>query len=153
MNRCDLFRRLAFCRATTSRARRTWTFRCGNRLVLRAGLLFAAAGSEWLAAEEYLQTDVNKLPMQPAIGPTASRWWWRFRRGRIDQGKVWQLKVGRCDLLLLDSNVPATHRGSRADLASLCGDGRTRIRQELLLGVGGFRALKAMAFRRRAASE
>ncbi len=34
--------------------------------------------------------------------------------------------------------------GSTTNIAFICGDGRVRIRQELLLGVGGFRALKAM---------
>jgi starch phosphorylase len=53
--------------------------------------------------------------------------------------------VGRCDLLLLDSNVEGNAPEDR-DLTSRLygGDGRVRIRQELLLGVGGFRALKAM---------
>ena len=55
------------------------------------------------------------------------------------------MKVGRCDLLLLDSNVDGQCAGgSGADLAPVRRRRRMRIRQELLLGVGGFRALKAM---------
>ena len=55
------------------------------------------------------------------------------------------MKVGRCDLLLLDSNVEGNAPEDRELTSRLYGgDGRTRIRQELLLGVGGFRALKAM---------
>ena len=55
------------------------------------------------------------------------------------------MKVGRCDLLLLDSNVAGNAPEDRELTSRLYGgDGRTRIRQELLLGVGGFRALKAM---------
>ena len=66
------------------------------------------------------------------------------RSGSI-RAKVWRVKVGRCDLLLLDSNV-AGNAPEDLELTSRLygGDGRTRIRQELLLGVGGFRALKAM---------
>src|SRR5207248_10723128 len=66
------------------------------------------------------------------------------RSGAI-RAKVWRLKVGRCDLLLLDSNVEGNAPEDRELTSRLYGgDGRVRIRQELLLGVGGFRALKAL---------
>ena len=55
------------------------------------------------------------------------------------------MKVGRCDLFLLDSEVEGNTPEDRELTSHLYGgDARTRIRQELLLGVGGFRALKAM---------
>jgi starch phosphorylase len=61
------------------------------------------------------------------------------------RARVWRVKVGRVHLLLLDSNVEGNAPEDR-DLTSRLygGDGRVRIRQELLLGVGGFRALKAL---------
>ena len=66
-------------------------------------------------------------------------------RGGTICAKVWRVKVGRCDLLLLDSNVAGNAPEDRETTSRLYGgDARTRIRQELLLGVGGFRALKAM---------
>ena len=66
------------------------------------------------------------------------------RSGPI-RAKVWRMKVGRCDLLLLDSNVEGNHPEDRELTSRLYGgDSRIRIRQELLLGVGGFRALRAM---------
>jgi len=96
--------------------------------------------------EEYLETDVNELPMELAIGSTGEPVTVQIetRSGPIG-ARVWRLKVGRCDLLLLDSNVAGNAPEDR-DLTSRLygGDGRVRIRQELLLGVGGFRALKAM---------
>ena len=96
--------------------------------------------------EEYLQTDINQLPMQPAIGLNGEPVVVEIatRKGSI-RAKVWQVKVGRCDLLLLDSNV-AGNAPEDLDTTSRLygGDSRTRIRQELLLGVGGYRALKAM---------
>ena len=96
--------------------------------------------------EEYLETDINQLPMEPAIGrngePVAVE---IETRGGLIRAKVWRLKVGRCDLLLLDSNVPGNAPEDRERTSRLYGgDGRTRIRQELLRGVGGHRALKAM---------
>jgi len=96
--------------------------------------------------EEYLETDVSQLPMQPAIGANGEPVVVEIRtRGGLLRAKVWQVKVGRCDLLLLDSNV-AGNAPEDLELTSRLygGDGRTRIRQELLLGVGGYRALKAM---------
>jgi starch phosphorylase len=96
--------------------------------------------------EEYLQTDVNQLPMEPAIArkgePVTVQV--ETRSGAI-RAKVWRVKVGRCDLLLLDSNVEGNLPEDRELTSRLYGgDGRVRIRQELLLGVGGFRALKAL---------
>jgi glycogen phosphorylase len=96
--------------------------------------------------EEYLETDINQLPMQPAIGTNGEPVVVEIEtRGGSIRAKVWRLKVGRCDLLLLDSNV-AGNAPEDLELTSRLygGDGRTRIRQELLLGVGGFRALRAM---------
>ena len=96
--------------------------------------------------EEYLQTDVNQLPMQPAIGKNGEPVVVEIQtRGGSIRAKVWSVKVGRCDLLLLDSNVAGNAPEDRETTSRLYGgDARTRIRQELLLGVGGFRALKAM---------
>jgi starch phosphorylase len=96
--------------------------------------------------EEYLETDVTQLPMEVAIGkngrPVAVQI--ETRNGSI-HAKVWRVKVGRCDLFLLDSDVEGNTPDDRELTSRLYGgNARTRIRQELLLGVGGFRALKAM---------
>jgi starch phosphorylase len=96
--------------------------------------------------EEYLQTDINRLPMEPAIGIDGHPVMVQIEtRGGPVRAKVWQMKVGRCNLLLLDSNV-VDNAPEDVELTSRLygGDARIRIRQELLLGVGGFRALKAM---------
>jgi starch phosphorylase len=96
--------------------------------------------------EEYLRTDVNQLPMELAIGQKGEPVVVEIQtRGGAIRAKVWRVQVGRCTLLLLDSNV-AGNAPEDLELTSRLygGDGRTRIRQELLLGIGGFRALKAM---------
>ena len=96
--------------------------------------------------EEYLQTDVSQLPMEPAIGTNGEPVMVQIEtRSDSIRAKVWCLKVGRCDLFLLDSNVEG-NAPEDLELTSRLygGDHRIRIRQELLLGVGGFRALKAM---------
>ncbi len=96
--------------------------------------------------EEYLQTDTSQMPMEPAIGTHGEPVMVQIEtRGSSICAKVWRVKVGRCDLLLLDSNVEGNAPEDRELTSRLYGgDGRVRIRQELLLGVGGFRALKAM---------
>jgi starch phosphorylase len=96
--------------------------------------------------EEYLQTDVTEMPMEPAIGANGLPVTVRIdtRTGFL-QAKVWRMKVGRCDLFLLDSNVEGNAPEDRELTSRLYGgDGRVRIRQEILLGVGGHRALRAM---------
>src|SRR5579863_8611259 len=96
--------------------------------------------------EEYLVTDVNQLPREPAIGKTGVPLTVQVetRSGTI-RAKVWRIKVGRCDLLLLDTDVDGNSPEDRQLTSRLYGgDARVRIRQELLLGVGGFRALKAV---------
>ncbi len=96
--------------------------------------------------EDYTETDISQLPMEPAIGVDGTPVTVQIetRSGSI-RAKVWRMKVGRCDLLLLDSNAEGNAPEDRELTSRLYGgDGRIRIRQELLLGVGGFRALKAM---------
>jgi starch phosphorylase len=99
--------------------------------------------------EEYFETDIGRLPMQPAIGVNGEPVVVEIAtRGNSIRAKVWRVKVGRCDLLLLDSNVAGDAPEHLETTARLYGgDARTRIRQELLLGVGGYRALKAMGIR------
>jgi starch phosphorylase len=96
--------------------------------------------------EEYVQTDISQCPMQPAIGGNGEPIQIEIEtRGSSIRAKVWRVKVGRCDLLLLDSNVEGNAPEDRELTSRLYGgDGRTRIRQELLLGIGGYRALRKM---------
>ena len=96
--------------------------------------------------EDYRDTDINQLPMEPAIGKSGAPVTIQIdTRGGSIRAKVWRVKVGRCDLLLLDSNVDGNAPEDRELTSRLYGgDQRVRIRQELLLGVGGVRALRAM---------
>jgi glycogen phosphorylase len=96
--------------------------------------------------EEYLATDVDQLPREPAIGKNGVPLTVQVEtRGGTIRAKVWRIKVGRCDLLLLDTDVEGNSPEDRALTSRLYGgDARVRIRQELMLGVGGFRALKAV---------
>jgi starch phosphorylase len=58
--------------------------------------------------------------------------------------QLWQVNVGRTPLILLDTDVHQNSPENRELAARLYfGDQRVRIKQELLLGVGGIRALRA----------
>ena len=96
--------------------------------------------------ENYLHANPALLPIEPAIGedgkPVSIAI--ETRAGTL-RAKVWRVEVGRTRLLLLDANVPENTDSDRALTARLYGgDARVRIRQELLLGVGGVRALHAL---------
>lgn len=59
--------------------------------------------------------------------------------------QAWKAKVGRCILVLLDTNVNENSPENRELTAQLYGgDNKIRIKQELVLGVGGIRMLYAM---------
>jgi len=61
------------------------------------------------------------------------------------EAQIWEVRVGRASLFLLDTNIEANPHGERMITATLYGgDRENRIRQEILLGVGGIRALEAL---------
>ena len=59
--------------------------------------------------------------------------------------RVWEVRIGRISLYLLDTNIEENTPENRTITSSLYGgDRETRIRQEILLGIGGIRALRAL---------
>ena len=66
-------------------------------------------------------------------------------QGRNVYAKVWELKVGRISLYLLDTDINENAWEDRSLTHQLYGgDNEHRLRQEILLGIGGMRALKAL---------
>jgi starch phosphorylase len=65
--------------------------------------------------------------------------------GRPVVAQIWRLSVGRVPIYLLDTNLEQNHPADREVTAQLYGgDLEMRIRQEILLGIGGQRALEAL---------
>ncbi len=96
--------------------------------------------------EEYVDTLVENIPLEPALDAQGQPLTVSIdtRSGPI-RAKVWRMQVGRVRLFLLDSNVEGNSPEDRELTSRLYGgDHRTRIRQELILGIGGVRALRAM---------
>lgn len=96
--------------------------------------------------EEYIDTRIDNLPMQPASDADGKPIMVTLetRSGTL-VAKVWKMQVGRVSLYLLDCNVDGNSPQDRQLTSRLYGgDVRTRIRQELVLGVGGVKALRAL---------
>ena len=84
-----------------------------------------------------LLTEADGTPVQVSLP---------LPEGRELFAQVWRADVGRVPLLLLDSHVEANDAQARAVTDRLYGGGgEQRLQQELLLGVGGMRALEAHA--------
>ena len=64
--------------------------------------------------------------------------------------KIWKLQVGRVNLYLLDTDTPENSAEDRLITAELYGgDLEMRMRQEIVLGIGGVKALSALGSTRR----
>lgn len=110
------------------------------------GYFRQSLNEDGLQHEDYLETKIENLPMHPAIGADGQPLMISIdtRDGQLF-AKVWLVHVGRVRLYLLDCNVDGNKPEDRELTSRLYGgDQRTRIRQELVLGVGGVKALAAL---------
>ena len=65
--------------------------------------------------------------------------------GRVVSAKLWRVQIGRIPLILLDTNIPENLPQDQNITDQLYGgDREMRIQQEILLGIGGYRALQAL---------
>src|SRR5271169_6304019 len=115
-------------------------------LLYRHGYFTQSLSADGWQAERYPSDDPNGLPLEllrdaagapvrVTVGLTA---------GRQLSAQVWVVQVGRVPLLLLDSYVEENEADLREVTDRLYGGGSDhRLRQELLLGVGGVRAVRA----------
>jgi starch phosphorylase len=96
--------------------------------------------------EAYPYNDASSLPVQPVMGREGG--WLRVALdlpGRAVWLRVWRANVGRVPLYLLDANDPRNSPNDRAITSRLYGGGHeTRLLQEIVLGIGGWRALGAL---------
>lgn len=99
--------------------------------------------------EEYGTMDLATLPLKHAANPDGSTLVVKVRCGDGPlHAAVWMAHVGRAQLVLLDADVPPNTPAMRSLTAQLYGgDELTRIRQEMLLGIAGLRALGALGIR------
>jgi starch phosphorylase len=90
--------------------------------------------------------DPGQLPITPLRQPNGE--WLRLKialPGYSAWLRAWQVEVGRVKLYLLDTNDAANIPAYRATTSELYGGGpELRLKQELLLGIGGWRLLRAL---------
>jgi len=97
--------------------------------------------------EAYEDNDFYNLPIQALRRPDGQPLLVQVDLpGRPLFAQVWQAHVGRVSLLLLDSNISANQRPEDRDITDQLygGDSEMRLKQEILLGIGGYRALEAL---------
>jgi len=95
---------------------------------------------------EYVRSAADTLPATPARSADGRPLIVEIELSATEilRAQVWEVHVGRNHLLLLDTDIDGNSQENRQLAARLYfGDQRVRIRQELLLGVGGIRALGA----------
>lgn len=96
--------------------------------------------------EDYIQLDFDDAPISPCAWPYGCGPLVPLQLGdRQIFVKVWQVKVGRVNLYLLDTNVEENNPNDRMLSARLyTADQEERIRQLIVLGVGGVRVLREL---------
>ncbi len=96
--------------------------------------------------ERYPENDFYTLPLQLVRTPEGKVVTISVEYpGRSVTAQVWLAQVGRVQLFLLDTNIPANAAEDQDITDQLYGgDREVRIKQEILLGIGGFRALQAV---------
>jgi starch phosphorylase len=97
----------------------------------------------------YPYNDPGQLPITPVRQPNGE--WLRLEialPGYSVWVRAWQVQVGRVKLYLLDSNDAANFPAHRGITSELYGGGpELRLKQELLLGIGGWRLLTALGLK------
>jgi len=116
----------------------------GVGLFYRAGYFRQAISREGWQLESYPVLDPDGLPMSVLRAPdgTAAQIVLALPDGQALTARIWQLAVGRVPLLLLDTDIPENSEELRTVTDRLYGGGgEHRLLQELLLGIGGARAV------------
>ncbi len=119
----------------------------GLGLLYQTGHLDQSLNPDGWQQERYPVNDFYTLPLRPMKDAQGQdlKISVRMPRGPV-AARVWRVDVGRVHLYLLDSNIEdnADHEYRDITCRLYGGDGVTRIQQEILLGIGGVRALKAL---------
>lgn len=121
----------------------------GVGLLYRQGYFFQTIDGDGNQRAAYQDSEFEALPVTPVLDGKG----YELHVGvempsRTVEVKVWQARVGHVKLYLLDTDLAENSEGDRAITHRLYGGDRvTRIEQEIVLGVGGVRALDALGIR------
>jgi glycogen phosphorylase len=121
----------------------------GVGLLYQGGYFRQYLNADGWQQETYPINDFHNLPIQPLEeGPGKALTVHIDFPGRRLAARIWKAQVGRVPLYLLDTNVPENTPDDRRVTGALYGgDRELRIQQEIVLGIGGLRALHALGIR------
>jgi len=92
--------------------------------------------------------EFSKIPVQPALDKDGN--WVKIQveyPGRNLSARVWEVNIGSVKLYLLDADIPDNQEQDRFVTHHLYGgDNENRLKQEILLGIGGIRALGKLGY-------
>jgi starch phosphorylase len=118
----------------------------GISLFYREGYFQQAIDANNWQTEYYTLLNPKNLPMEPVLDDKGDPLVCHVEIGMTEVAfQAWRVNVGRVSVYLLDTNRPENEQHFRdLTLRVYGGDGTTRIMQEILLGVGGMRLLRAL---------
>ena len=118
-------------------------------LLYRYGYFTQRLSAQGAQEAAYEAQNFSKLPISPVREADGS--WVSVQvafPGRMLNARVWRCQVGRTDLYLLDADYEANIEEDRQVTHYLYGgDWENRLKQEILLGIGGIRALVKMGIK------
>ena len=118
----------------------------GVGLLYEQGYFTQTVDNDGVQHAQYLERDPRDLPLEPVRDAGGERVKVSVRIGARDVvARLWTAQVGRVAVYLLDTNC-AENAPSDRDITHRLygGDESTRVRQEMILGIGGVRALRAL---------
>lgn len=118
----------------------------GVGLMYREGYFRQYLNVDGWQQERYPENDFFNLPLIPELAADGSPLMVGVPLpGREVWSRVWRIQVGRVPLYLLDTNIARNSQEDRGITGQLYGgDHDMRVRQEMVLGIGGVRALRAL---------
>jgi len=118
----------------------------GVGLLYQNGYFRQSVDADGFQQHIYPRYDFARLPVQPVQAPNGGALTVTVDLpGRVVQAQVWKAQVGRVSVLMLDTDIPANDPADRPITGILYVRGREmRLCQEIVLGVGGVRALRAL---------
>ena len=118
----------------------------GVGLLYQNGYFRQMVDADGFQQHNYPHYDFARLPVQPVQAPGGGLLTVSIDLpGRVVQAAVWKAQVGRVPVLMLDTDIPSNDPADRPITGILYVRGREmRLCQEIVLGVGGVRALRAL---------
>jgi starch phosphorylase len=118
----------------------------GVGLAYAEGYFRQALNADGWQDERYPINDWHRMPVLPVLDGTGKRLiiHVQYPHG-IVHAQLWKVQVGRVPLLLLDTSLIENSQADRSITGPLYGgDQEFRVRQEIMLGIGGIHALEAL---------